>query len=84
MGECGEGSDGVCGWDLVSVLMVRSGGVCGREWGSVWMVVGSGWEWESVWLGVGECADGSGGVCRWECGCVAGSGEFMAGSGEVQ
>ena len=39
MGECGEGSDGVCGWDLVSVLIVRSGEVCGREWGSVVRVV---------------------------------------------
>ena len=58
-----------------------SGGVCDREWGSVWMVVGEcvtgsggvcGREWGEcvagsggVWQGVGECVTGSGGVCGW-------------------
>ena len=42
--------------------MVGSRGMCGREWGSVWMV---------VW----ECLAGSGGVCGRECWeCADGSG----------
>ena len=50
MRECVDGSGGVCGW----------------EWGSVFMVVVEcGWEWGSVWMVVGECVDGSGGVCGW-------------------
>ena len=46
--ECVDGS-GEC--------VTGSGGVCGWEWGSVWMVVG-------------ECVTGSGGVCVWEWGSV--------------
>ena len=65
MGECGEGSDGVCGWDLVSVLIVRSGEVCGREWGSVWQGVGECVDGSGERVGVVECVAGSGGVCRW-------------------
>ena len=55
MRECVDGSGGVCGW----------------EWGSVWMVVG-----ECVTgsggrgLGVGECVTGSEGVCGREWGSV--------------
>ena len=44
--------------------MNGSGGVCGREWGSVWLGVG-----ECV-AGMGECVTGSGGVCGWEWGSV--------------
>ena len=42
VGECVNGSGGVCGWEWGSVCMgmrkcvTGNGGVCYREWGIVW------------------------------------------------
>ena len=54
------GSEGACGWEWGSVLMVVA--KCVADSGGVYN-----WERRSVWLGAGECITGSGE-------CVAGSG----------